>query len=820
MRAPCRRMSRPAFVLLTLALTFPALARAQSATPFAPSVDQRVRLERASEDASLEGWQRDFMRDLARPPAEARSPDADDGVWSELVIGTRARHCSVYDPVRQRMVVFGGVDSSTRYLNDTWVLTLDAAPRWYRLEPTGAMPRGRANASMVYDSRYDRIVVYGGRAGAAPYYPGDVWALSLANQASWQELTPVGGARPAARVSHTAIYDPPRARMVVFGGWDTLGTRPNDVWMLALDGTPAWSQPTTAGTPPAGRVEHTAIHDPVRQRMVVYGGNTAAGNTYDVWTLSLTSTPTWALLSPSGLPPYIHSYHTAAYDPVGDRMLVYGGNGAGSWYAYVWALSLAGAPAWSMMTAVAPMPSQRIDQTAVFDVPRNRLLAFGGEVYESGGTRNDVWEFPIAAGAWGDISPTGTTPTGRTFATAVMDPPRGRMILFGGTFPTVGRLNVVNALATTEPPVWTGLMPTGTPPTPRYGACGIYDPPRERMVVYGGATGSGMFDDSNEVWALSLAGTPAWSLLAPTGTPPFGSHGATAVYDAARERMLVFGGKGWDGTFYREFNDVWALSLAAPAWTQLAPAGTLPSGRIMHSAIYDPVRDRMIVYGGNNGGARLGDVQSLTLSGTPTWSALTPTGTPPAARDGHAGIYDPVRDRMVVCAGVSSTYSSETWAMSLGATPAWSLLNPSSVPPDPRGAHTGVYDAANDRLIIFGGGSFKDDLWALRWTLPVSVEPAQGIPSTPCLRAPAPNPMHGDVTLAYALPRAGLVSLRVYDLRGRLVRTLIDGMHGAGAGSARWDGRDSGGTRVRPGVYFVRLRAPEAKGVRKVVVME
>ena len=57
--------------------------------------------------------------------------------------------------------------------------------------------------------------------------------------------------RPRA-LAHTAIYDPVRDRMVVFGGYDGNGNR-NDVWALSLSGSPAWSELTPAGSLPSAR---------------------------------------------------------------------------------------------------------------------------------------------------------------------------------------------------------------------------------------------------------------------------------------------------------------------------------------------------------------------------------------------------------------------------------------------------------------------------------------------------------------------------------------------------------------------------------------
>ena len=74
--------------------------------------------------------------------------------------------------------------------------------------------------------------------------------------------------------------------------------------------------------------------------------------------------------------------------------------------------------------------------------------------------------------------------------------------------------------------------------------------------------------------------------------------------------------------------------------------------------------------------------------------------------------------------------------------------------------------------------------------------------------APYPMPAFGAVTLSYALPRAGVVRLAVYDAFGRRVRALVSGVEqSAGEHRLRWDGRDEGGRSVAPGVYLAKLVA-------------
>ena len=86
--------------------------------------------------------------------------------------------------------------------------------------------------------------------------------------------------------------------------------------------------------------------------------------------------------------------------------------------------------------------------------------------------------------------------------------------------------------------------------------------------------------------------------------------------------------------------------------------------------------------------------------------------------------------------------------------------------------------------------------------------------------APArPNPASGLARLQYTLPAEGSVTLRIYGLRGEVVRTLVDGTRGAGVNSATWDGHDESGRAVAAGAYFVRLEAGGRTLTRRLIWM-
>ena len=710
--------------LVLLSFAVPTAALGQPVPVGAPELapEMRERLSQAAADTLLPPWQRDYMLGLARTgttaasgssavdhaPLPALASGAAYGTWVAAAIrpGARNSHSAIYDPVRDRMVVFGGEHYYSGYLDEVWALSLAGAPAWTQLTPTGTPPNARSYHSAIYDPVRDRMVVFGGADSAVTF--NDVWALSLAGTPAWTRLTPTG-APSSGRYAHSAIYDPVRDRMVVFGGVKDFSYA-NDVWALSLADTPAWTQLAPSGTPPVTRWGHSAIYDPIRDRMVVFGGYVMGGQEFnDVWALSLAGTPAWTQLTPAGTPPSGRCDQSAIYDPVRDRMVVFGG--VNPFLNDVWALSLSDPPAWTQLAPTGTLPGERCSHGAIFDPVRDRMVVFGG-VGNTFSPLDNAWALSLAdTPVWTLLAP----PPGRGCHTAIYDPMRDRMVVFGGIWGiSPWYRNEVWALSLAGTPAWTRLTPTGTPPAERYYHSAIYDPVRDRMVVFGGYnTSSGRF---NDVWALSLAGTPAWTQLMPTGTPPSVRNRHSAIYDPVRDRMVVFGGYG--GSY---LNEVWVLSLAdPPAWTQLTPTGTLPGARCNHSAIYDPVRDRMVVFGGNTT-VYFDEVWALSLADPPAWTQLTPTGTLPGARSVHSAIYDPVRDRMVVFGGrPTSGYLNDVWALSLAGTPDWAQLAPTGTLPGARNVHSAIYDPVRDRMAVFGGyaDSYLNDVWMLTWGSP------------------------------------------------------------------------------------------------------
>jgi len=99
-------------------------------------------------------------------------------------------------------------------------------------------------------------------------------------------------------------------------------------------------------------------------------------------------------------------------------------------------------------------------------------------------------------------------------------------------------------------------------------------------------------------------------------------------------------------------------------------------------------------------------------------------------------------------------------------------------------------------------------------------EVPEALPRVTQLHAPAPNPFNPATTIAYDLAVGGRVTLRIYSIDGRLVRTLVDETALPGRYSLVWQGRDDGGRTVASGTYVMRLVAPGRTETRRMMLLK
>jgi 1,4-alpha-glucan branching enzyme len=126
------------------------------------------------------------------------------------------------------------------------------------------------------------------------------------------------------------------------------------------------------------------------------------------------------------------------------------------------------------------------------------------------------------------------------------------------------------------------------------------------------------------------------------------------------------------------------------------------------------------------------------------------------------------------------------------------------------------YDAYNQSLAI---NLDAMALVVLQYGNPTAVEEEGVLPGYHLGRC-HPNPFNPTTTIRFTLARTGPATLRIYDVTGRLVHTLVDGVLAGGEHSVAWDGRDRSGREAASGVYFYRLSAPGYSQARKMVLLK
>ena len=91
-------------------------------------------------------------------------------------------------------------------------------------------------------------------------------------------------------------------------------------------------------------------------------------------------------------------------------------------------------------------------------------------------------------------------------------------------------------------------------------------------------------------------------------------------------------------------------------------------------------------------------------------------------------------------------------------------------------------------------------------------------PEVFALRTNTPNPFSSSTVVHYDVPRTSPVSIKIYNIRGQAVCTLVSEVHAAGRYSRTWNARDGNGRRVSPGIYFCEFRSFDFVSTQKMLM--
>jgi len=300
--------------------------------------------------------------------------------WTPVTPTMRCAARMALDSAHERIIMFGGttVFFDGKYYNDVWEIPLDVAIQrsWARLAVSGTSPQKRDDVCMAYDPVGDRMIIFGGSAGLGSRL-NDVWALNLTRDSeTWQQLSP-SGTPPSARHFCNYLYYAAGNSLIVFGGEDSAGVGDlNDVWKLELDSL-VWHHIIPSGTPPSPRMDGGAAYDSANNQMLVFGGRPGSGFTNEVWALHLApGNEEWTRLSPGGNGPSARAGF--AYAQGGQKLYVSCGWDGSSYFNDLYALDIP-SMTWSRINPGGDAPLARRNTTGAWDDVGSRFFIFGGE---------------------------------------------------------------------------------------------------------------------------------------------------------------------------------------------------------------------------------------------------------------------------------------------------------------------------------------------------------------------------------------------------------------------------------------------------------
>lgn len=580
----------------------------------------------------------------------------------------------------------------------TVVAAQDTVIDWSR--PAQSGPPSRIQDTWVYDSVSARFLMFGG-------YDlnwnrlNDIWEYNAASK-TWTDVSPVAGARPQRRSGQTMVFDPVRRVVIVFGGLLDDFSYLNDTWEWSTV-TKTWTNVTPAASPSA-RQGARLVHDAANDRLVLFGGVDANTFYADTWAWNL-SARTWIRLtttasSPLGRTFVGRTFAGATFNPTaGHGVTIFGGIGypTGSNtvtdFNDIWELR---GTVWTDVTPAGGSPPGRGWTQLVWDPLLNRIVMFGGfRVGAPALSYGDTWSF--VNGGWSEIVPQASAPPARDSHGMAYDTARNKIVVFGGYLPDVIELDGAT---------WTLALRTDWPPTQDRHLM-AYDSDRDVLFLYGGG--------SVESWEYTVA-TQTWAWF--LGGGPGGRAGASMVYERARQKMLLFGGRTRSaGQLGSKNADTWQWDTATRTWTNVSPAVS-PAARDDHAMAYDAAHNRVVLFGGRNAaGAALGDTWLWNGS---TWTDVTATANGPSARFGAVMTYDAVRQTIVLFGGDTGAQKTNEIFEWDGQLLRWvQKFSGGSSPPARAFAALSSFDATAAGVVLFGGSgaALLNDSWLWNGTM-------------------------------------------------------------------------------------------------------
>ena len=574
--------------------------------------------------------------------------DGEAGTWTNVTpegdkpMG-REYSGMAYDSARGKSILFGGFngygcgEDAGGYCSLTWEWD-GMAGTWRDVTPEGDKPSPRSGPAMAYDTVRGKVVLFGGwndddcGEGAGQRC---AWTWEWDGESETWTRIMVDGDKPRARSSHSMAYDAVSGKVVLFSGYNGEGcgegTEEYCSRTWEWDGVSAtWTKVAKLGDQPSPRSIHAMTFGGMHGKVILLGGlnndgcdEGAGDNCSWLWEWD-GEAGTWMKFKPDGGPPIARSAHSMAYDESWKKIVLFGGfhlggcaEGTGDFCSWTWEWD-GEVGTWTDVTPEGAKPSARSGVAMVYDIEQEKTVLFGGQNWidlcgEGAGDSCDwTWLWDSNEGTWTKVTPVGDKPTARAFHAMAYDEGRGTVLLFGGSDdePDCGEDGGEYCDWTWEwdgeMETWTKITPVGESPTGRDCHAMAYDERRGKVVLFGGRNDDGCGEGMENLcaWTWEWDGeVGTWTKHRPTRDTPTARESHSMVYDATREKIVLFGGwnvNGCEEGMGEPCAWTWEWDGEVKKWTEVTPEGDKPKARNSHAMVYDRLQGKVVLYGGGS----------------------------------------------------------------------------------------------------------------------------------------------------------------------------------------------------------------------------
>ncbi|MHA1198737.1 MAG: Kelch repeat-containing protein [Candidatus Heimdallarchaeaceae archaeon] len=331
---------------------------------------------------------------------------------------------------------------------------------------------------------------------------------------------------------------------------------------------------------PTARAGHSMVYVPTTEEIIVYGGmrdnlNLASSYLNDTWKYSYSNNK-WTELN-SSIRPSSRSSSSMVYDPVNNRLLLFGGTTFNTRFNDTWELDL-DSYEWKIIDT-ENAPTKVADAVMVFDELNEEIFLFGGAYYPQGYS-SDSWIFNVNSNVWNKLT-VSTHPSSRYGHKMVYSNINDAIYLFGGhAFNTTDTVNNDSWWYNCNSRTWSEITPPSWPSS-RYWHAITYDVVNERIFLFGGRKNIWTMDCWGDTWGYHIDSN-VWSQIQVVESPPARMY-FPMVYHSAEDKTILFGGCQDPNTVI--FGDMWSYSSEFNKWVEIDPTAIHTSSTSVHSLV-------------------------------------------------------------------------------------------------------------------------------------------------------------------------------------------------------------------------------------------